>query len=66
MEKEESVSVIDATHVKVGNRIKKIRSKWGIYSGIVAKPSEGGYGVVTEDGVPITMWEADSFLKIDS
>lgn len=60
------VSVQEATHVKVGGRIERITSKWGIGDGrlgSLAKPSEGGFGVVTESGRTVTMWQADAYLK---
>ena len=54
----------EATHVKVSGRIEKIASKWGIKEeGGVAKPSEGGFGVVTESGERVDMWTAQSYLK---
>jgi len=58
------VDVSRATHVKVGGRIEKIASKWGIDGkGRLAKPSEGGFGVVTESGEEVTMWEAQEYLQ---
>jgi hypothetical protein len=57
--------VREATHVKIDGKIKKIIAKYGIDkgSGVFAKPSEGGFGVITEDSSTITMWEADSYYK---
>lgn len=61
------VNVREATHVKVDGRIEKIASKWGIRSdGGLNKPSEGGFGVVTESGRRVSMWEAHSYLKEES
>ena len=58
------VSVNDATHVKVNGRIEKISSKWGILSdGRLSKPSEGGFGVVTENGRSVGMMEAELYYK---
>ncbi len=59
------VSVNQATHVKVkGGRVERIVSKWGIKpNGGYAKPSEGGFGVVTESGRRVGMWDALSYLK---
>jgi hypothetical protein len=58
------VDVTEATHVKVGGRVHKISSKWGIKpDGRLAKPSEGGFGVVTEDGLRVDMWSAQNYLK---
>ena len=60
------VDVTEATHVKVGGRLEKIVSKWGIdHDGHVAKPSEGGFGVVTESGRRVSMWEAQSYSRED-
>ena len=61
----EGVDVREATHVKVGpGRFEKIASKWGIDAdGRLAKPSEGGFGVVTESGRRIDMWNAKAYGK---
>jgi len=60
------VDVWNATHVKVGGRVEKIASKWGISDkGHLAKPSEGGFGVITESGQRVSMWEAQSYLQED-
>ena len=58
-----NVDVREATHVKVGGKVAKIASKWGITEKRLARPSEGGFGVVTEDGRRVGMWEAQSYLK---
>lgn len=59
-----SCSVTEATHVKFGGVVEKIASTYGIGpNGRLAKPSEGGFGVVTESGKKITMWQAQSYLK---
>lgn len=59
------VNVKEATHVKLANgRIEKIASKWGIReNGGYAKPSEGGFGVVTESGQRVDMWSAKLYLR---
>lgn len=60
------VDVREATHVKVGGLVEKIVSKWGINDkGHLAKPSEGGFGVVTESGRRVSMWDAQLYLKED-
>ena len=60
------VSVIEATHVKFGGQIEKITGTWGIDSkGQLKKPSEGGFGVITENGHRVSMWDAESYLKED-
>jgi hypothetical protein len=57
--------VRDATHVQVKGKIKKILSKYGIKegSGVLLKPSEGGFGVITVDNQIVDMWEADCYYK---
>jgi len=58
------VDVREATHVKVAGHVEKIVSKWGIDDeGHLAKPSEGGFGVVTESGRSVDMYHAQSYLK---
>ncbi|MEE9238028.1 MAG: hypothetical protein V3U58_00540 [Thermodesulfobacteriota bacterium] len=60
----EGVDVREATHVKVGGSVEKIVSTWGIKdTGGFAKPSGGGFGVVTESGRRVSMWEAQLYLK---
>lgn len=61
----DGVGVTEATHVKTKNgQIKKIASTWGIdKEGHLAKPSEGGFGVITEDGQRVSMYDARSYLK---
>ncbi|MBI5045326.1 MAG: hypothetical protein HZC02_05380 [Candidatus Levybacteria bacterium] len=56
---------VDVTEVEAeGGQILKISSKWGIGSdGRLAKPSEGGFGVVTENGRRIGMWDAQRYFK---
>ena len=61
-----NVDVRDATHVKVNGKIEAIKSKWGIDpQGRLAKPSEGGFGVVTESGQRVSMWDAEAYFKQD-
>jgi hypothetical protein len=60
----DKVDVREATHVRVNGRVERIVSKWGIDSdGRLAKPSEGGFGVVTESGLRVNMWQAHSYLR---
>ena len=69
MERQENslkqVAVHDATHVKTQDgRIERIASKWGVdAAGHLAKPSEGGFGVVTVSGERIGMMSAHSYWK---
>jgi hypothetical protein len=45
-------------------RLEKIASVYGVSSeGHLAKPSEGGFGVLTEAGRRISMWQAARYLK---
>lgn len=48
-------------YVKVGGKFEKIVSMYGIIEGRLAKPSEGGFGVITESGQTVSMWEAQSY-----
>lgn len=58
------VDVREATHVKVGDQMHKIASKWGIDAdGRLAKPSAGGFGVVTESGERVDMFTASSYWR---
>jgi len=57
-------SVHEATHVKVGGHIERIVSKSGVRTdGSLAKPSEGGFSVVTESGRRVSMWEAQRYYR---
>jgi hypothetical protein len=60
----EKCDVRDATHVKVAGELKVIRSKWGIDKGVLAPPSKGGFGVITEDGVVVDMWTAEEYQRV--
>jgi hypothetical protein len=56
-------SVIGATHVKVDGQIEAIAGTWGIGAdGALAKPSEGGFGVITASGRRVGMMEAEGYL----
>lgn len=59
---DDEVSVREATHVRLHDgTVEKIASKWGIDpSGVFKK---GGFGVVTETGKRIPMFNAHSYLK---
>lgn len=63
-----SVDVREATHVKTQDgRVERIASTWGIDAeGHLAKPSLGGFGVVTESGRRVSMWEASCYLREDN
>jgi hypothetical protein len=61
-----SVDVRKATHVKTSKgRIARIASKWGIDAeGQFAKPSLGGFGVITESGERVSMMEAQAYYAL--
>jgi hypothetical protein len=60
----ENVSIIHATHVRVGGRIEKIKSAWGISpEGRLATLSEGGLGVETESGECLEALKVTSFIQ---
>jgi hypothetical protein len=42
------------------HRLLKIQSVYGVWP-VMAKPSEGGCGVLTESGENISMWDAHSY-----
>ena len=56
-----------ATHVKTADGlIHKIASKWGISKdGQLARIRDGGFGVITTDGLRIDMFNAHSYLRIE-
>jgi hypothetical protein len=62
------VDVRQATHVKDrSGKIEKITETWGIDEhGRMAKPSEGGFGVVTESGQRVGMMDAMEYLREDA
>jgi hypothetical protein len=60
----EKCDVRDATHVKVRGDMKRIRSKWGIDKGVLAPPSKGGFGVITEEGEVVDMWTAEEYCRV--
>jgi hypothetical protein len=62
------VSVREATHVsRDGQERLKIASKWGVRpDGTLAPPSQGGFGVVLENGDRVSMWQAHSYWRDDA
>lgn len=60
----DGVHVKDATHVRVGGQIEKIKYKRGVGSdGWLNRARDGGFGVVTENGSIVSMYMAQSYLK---
>jgi hypothetical protein len=61
----EQCDIREATHVKVKGEVKRILFKYGIEegTGVLLKPSEGGFGVICEDNEVVTMWEAELYYK---
>jgi hypothetical protein len=55
----------EATHVvSKDGEMHRIASKWGISpEGRLAKPSEGGFGCITERGERIDMWQAQTYYQ---
>lgn len=50
--------------VKYQGRREKIASIWGVNAdGTLEPPSRGGFGVVTESGIRVGMFEAESYHK---
>jgi hypothetical protein len=54
-----------ATHVELlSGRIERITDKWGVGpDGELAPPSKGGFGVVTETGSRVSMFEARRYFS---
>jgi hypothetical protein len=53
----EKCDIREATHVKVKNKIYKIKSKWGINEdGTLNPPSKGGFGIITDDDTKIGLY----------
>jgi len=67
MQRMTHTDVRDATHVKLADgSVEKIKSKWGVGpDGRLAKPSEGGFGVITETDRRVGMTDAHSYFKIE-
>jgi hypothetical protein len=58
--------IYDATHVESRHdkgKVLRIASKWGIDGRHLAKPSEGGFGCVTETGERVSMWDAFAYFQ---
>ena len=54
----------EATHVLYHGVLYHIRSKWGVDPGNhLAKPSDGGFGCITDTGERISMWDAESYFR---
>ncbi len=60
----EACDVRRATHVKYQGAIYEIKEKWGVsHTGRLAKPSEGGFGVVLESGLGLNMYDAELYYR---
>lgn len=61
------VDVREATHIEdLSGKIERIACKWGIDdNGHLAKPSDGGFGVVTVTGRRIGMFAARRYWRED-
>jgi hypothetical protein len=64
----ERCDVREATHVsRDGQERVKIASKWGVRpNGTLAPPSQGGFGVVLENGDRVSMWQVHSYWRDDA
>jgi|SRR5277367_5300502 len=57
-------SILEATHVLYKGKLHHIASKWGMSVGDrLAKPSQGGFGCVTDTGERISMWDAEMYFQ---
>jgi len=60
------LKIVAGDYVKSNGELYVIKSIYGIKEcGQLSKPSEGGFGVITECGKTITMWEAQSYHKAE-
>lgn len=57
-------SIHEATHIGHNGRIRQIASVWGVDGRKLAKPSQGGFGCVLEDGTRISMWNAEAYFAV--
>jgi hypothetical protein len=58
-------TVREATHVQVHGKIERIAKTWGIDAeGRLAKPSKGGFGVITESGERVGMMDAEGYFLV--
>lgn len=60
-------SIYEATHIQIRRDgvLWRIASVWGVGPGrALAKPSQGGFGCVLEDGSRISMWDAMGYYHI--
>jgi hypothetical protein len=54
--------ILEATHVRYKGKVYRIASKWGISAASrLAKPSQGGFGCITDTGKRVSMWEAEGY-----
>jgi hypothetical protein len=54
--------IYDATHVLYRGKMHRVARKWGIgANGRFAKPSEGGFGCITDTGERIDMYQAERY-----
>jgi hypothetical protein len=57
-------NILEATHVFYKGKMHRIVSKWGIsVANRLAKPSEGGFGCITDTGERISMWDAERYFR---
>jgi hypothetical protein len=57
-------NVLEATHVQHKGKVYRITSKWGIDAASrLAKPSQGGFGCITDTGERVSMWDAEHYFK---
>lgn len=47
----------------LGGVFHEIKEVWGVNGNKLAKPSEGGFGCITTDGLRIDMWHAKAYVR---
>lgn len=56
--------VREAEYVRFADRTERIVMRWGIRpDGRLASPAQGGFGVITESGEHVNMWQALMYLR---
>jgi hypothetical protein len=62
------MDVREATHVKslYDSKIERILVKWGINEdGSLQPPSRGGFGVITQSGRELSMYQVAEYYKVE-
>lgn len=56
--------LVPGDFVRVGNKLLKIKSLYGVnWDGTLAPAGKGGYGCITDANEDISMWRASGYFK---